>query len=177
MTVRGGRGGTARLASIVFAWLAITTFSGVLVETWLVYPNIFGDVPASLARSSEFFSEVGPGDVFPVLGAATLATGVVTAGLVWPWRAARLRVLAAVGVNLVGEFGFSAWFFWPRNQVLFTEGAAVHPAGELARVAWEFETGHWLRLAMCAVTAVLAFAALLRMVERAGAPAPVREPV
>ena len=175
--MRGGRPGVARLAAIVFAWLAITTFSGVLVETWLIYPNIFGDVPTSLALSSEFFSEVGPGDVFPVLGATTLVTGVVTAVVVWPWRAARLRVLAAVGVNLVGEFGFSAWFFWPRNQVMFTEGAAAHPAGELVRVAWEFETGHWLRLAMCAMTAVLAFAALLRMIERNDAPSPVRERV
>ena len=167
----------ARAVSIVFAWVAITTFSGVLIETLLIYPNIFADVPASLARSTAFFAEVGPGDVFPVLGLATLVTGVATIAVTWRLRPVRLRASAAVAVALVGEFGFSAWFFWPRNTVMFVEGPAVHSAGELVRVAWEFETGHWLRLAMCAVTAVLAFAALLRMVERAGAPAPVREPV
>lgn len=159
------RPGLARFMSIVFAWLAITTFSGVLIETLLVYPNIFRDVPASLALSMEFFSEVGPGDVFPVLGMATLVAGVLAVWLVWPWRGARARALGAVAVNLAGEFAFSAWYFWPRNTVMFVEGARVHPAEVLERVAWEFETGHWLRLAMCAVTAALAFSALLQVVE------------
>lgn len=163
----------ARAASVVFAWVAITTFSGVLIETLLIYPNIFGDVPASLARSSEFFSEVGPGDVFPVLGPATLVTGLLTVALAWSLRPARLLALAAVAVALVGEFGFSAWFFWPRNTMMFVEGPAVHPAAELVRVAGEFENGHWLRLAMCAATAVLAFSALLRVLAERRADAPV----
>lgn len=167
----------ARAVSIVFAWVAITAFSGVLIETLLIYPNIFGDVPASLVRSTGFFSEVGPGDVFPALGLATLLTGLATIAVTWPLRPARIRALAAVAVALVGEFGFSAWFFWPRNTVLFVEGPAVHPAGELVRVAWEFETGHWLRLAVCGVTAVLAFSALLRVLAGRREAAPVRENV
>lgn len=171
------RTGPARAVSIGFAWMAMTTFSGVLIETLLIYPNIFADVPASLMRSTGFFSEVGPGDVFPVLGLATLVTGVLTVVVTWPLRAARLRALVAVAVTLAGEFGFSAWFFWPRNTVMFVEGPAVHSAGELARVAWEFETGHWLRLASCAVTAVLAFSALLRVVAGRRGAAPVPEVV
>lgn len=167
----------ARAVSIVFAWVAITTFSGVLIETLLIYPNIFADVPASLVRSTVFFSEVGPGDVFPVLGLATLVTGVATIAVTWPLRPARLRASAAVVVALVGEFGFSAWFFWPRNTVMFVEGPAVHPAGELVRVAGEFEAGHWLRLALCGVTAVLAFSALLRVLAGRRAVAPVEEVV
>ncbi|MDN5917503.1 MAG: DUF1772 domain-containing protein [Pseudonocardia sp.] len=167
----------ARAVSIVFAWVAITTFSGVLIETLLIYPNVFADVPTSLARSTEFFSEVGPGDVFPVLGLTTLLTGLLTIVVTWPLRPARLRALGAVAVTLLGEFGFSAWFFWPRNTVMFVEGPAVHPAGELARVAWEFETGHWLRLALCGVTAVLAFSALLRVLAGRREAASVREVV
>lgn len=165
----------ARAVSIVFAWVAITTFSGVLIETLLIYPNIFGDVPTSLARSTEFFSEVGPGDVFPVLGLATVVTGLLTIAVTWSLRPARLRALAAVAVALVGEFGFSAWFFWPRNTVMFVEGPAVHPADELVRVASEFESGHWLRLAMCGATAVLAFAALLPVLAGQRADAPAQE--
>jgi hypothetical protein len=153
-----------RVVSIVFAWTAITTFSGVLIETLLIYPNIFADVPASLTRSTAFFSEVGPGDVFPVLGMATLVSGLLTVAVAWTLRTVRIRALAAVAVAAGGEFAFSAWFFWPRNTVLFVEGPAVHPATELVRVAWEFETAHWLRLAMCGVTAVLAFSAMLRVV-------------
>lgn len=164
-----------RAVSIVFAWVAITTFSGVLIETLLIYPNIFADVPASLARSTAFFSEVGPGDVFPVLGLATLVTGVATIAVTWRLRPARLRALAAVAVALVGEFGFSAWFFWPRNTVMFVEGPAIHPAGELVRVAWEFETGHWLRLALSGVAALLAFSALLRVLAGRREVAPVGE--
>ncbi|MFP5072768.1 DUF1772 domain-containing protein [Pseudonocardia nantongensis] len=168
----------ATAVSIVFAWVAITTFSGVLIETLLIYPNIFADVPTSLVRGTAFFSEVGPGDVFPVLGLATLVTGVATIAVTSRLRAARFRALAAVAVTLAGEFGFSAWFFWPRNTVMFVEGPAVHAAGELVRVAWEFETGHWLRLALCGVTAVLASSALLRVLAGRGeAAAPVREVV
>jgi hypothetical protein len=168
----------ARAVSIVFAWVAIMTFSGVLIETLLIYPNIFGEVPASLAWSTEFFSEVGPSDVFPVLGLATLVTGLLAVAVTWTFRPARIRALAAVAVTLLGEFGFSAWYFWPRNTVMFVEGAAVHGDAELVRVAWEFETGHWLRLAMCGLTAVLAFSALLWVVagQRRGA-APVAEVV
>jgi hypothetical protein len=153
----------ARAVSILFAWMAITTFSGVLIETLLIYPNIFGDVPASLTRSTAFFSEVGPGDVFPVLGLTTLVAGLLTTALTWSLRPARIRAVVAVAVTAIGEFAFSAWFFWPRNTVMFVEGPAMHPATHLVRVAWEFETGHWLRLAMCGVTAVLAFSALLRV--------------
>lgn len=163
--------------SVVFAWVAITTFSGVLIETLLIYPNIFGDVPTSLVRSTEFFSEVGPGDVFPVLGIATLATGLLTVVTTWRLRSARLRALIAVAVVLVGEFGFSAWFFWPRNTVMFVEGPAVHAADELVRVAWEFETGHWLRLLMCGVTAVFAFGTLLRVLAVPQVNAPVQQAV
>lgn len=149
--------------SVVFVWVAITTFSGVLIETLLIYPNIFGDVPASLVRSTEFFSEVGPGDVFPVLGMATLVTGLLTVATTWRLRPARSWALMAVAAAVVGEFGFSAWFFWPRNTLMFVEGPAFHATDELVRVAWEFETGHWLRLVLCGVTAVLAFGTLLRL--------------
>ncbi len=163
--------------SVVFAWVAITTFSGVLIETLLIYPNIFGDVPESLVRSSEFFSEVGPGDVFPVLGMATLVTGLLTVATTWRLRPARFRALIAVAVVLVGEFGFSAWFFWPRNTVMFVDGPAVHATDELIRVAWEFETGHWLRLVLCGVTAVLAFGTLLRVIAAPQVSTPIEQVV
>lgn len=158
--------GLTRFVPILFAWLAITTFAGVLIETLLLYPNIFSDVPGSLVHSTEFFSEMGPGDVFPVLGMTTLVAGILTVGLVWSHPGARRRALVAVAVTLIGEFAFSAWYFWPRNTVMFEEGPAVHSTEVLVQAAAEFQSGHWLRLAMCAVTAVLAFSAHLQVIER-----------
>jgi hypothetical protein len=46
---------------------------------------------------------------------------------------------------------------------MFIEGPAVHDTAYLQQVAAEFQAGHWVRVAAGAVTAVLAFTAMLRM--------------
>ncbi|MGW5052645.1 DUF1772 domain-containing protein [Actinokineospora sp. NPDC004072] len=154
---------SARLAvSVAYAWIALVAFGGIAVETIVIYPNVFHDAPASLAESVEFFTITGPADFFPVIGLVTAVAGVATAVLLRRVEQARWWIAASLGTLVVGEWLFSMVFFWPRNDIMFEEGIAVHAAEFLQRTADEFQTGHWFRLGMSAVTAALAFTGLLR---------------
>lgn len=146
----------------LFAGLAVLSFGGIGVETSIVYPNVFHDVPDSLAEASEFFAVVGPGDVLPPLGALTLLAALVAVGTAWRITAARRRLGAGLLTLLGGEFLFSVVYFWPRNEIMFDEGTAVHSVEFLRRTATEFETAHWVRLTVSGVTAVLAVTGFLR---------------
>jgi hypothetical protein len=96
------------------------------------------------------------------MGAATVVAAVASSLMLWRVRTARWWVAGSLATLLVGEFLFSALYFWPRNDIMFEEGAAVHSAEFLRQTAVEFETGHWFRLAFSAVTATLAFIGFLR---------------
>ncbi|GGS34156.1 DUF1772 domain-containing protein [Actinokineospora fastidiosa] len=150
------------VVAAAFTWIAMLSFGGILVETIVIYPNVFHDPPASLASAVDFFTVTGPADLFPPLGAATGIAALAALALAWRTRA-RLWFAAALLCLVVGEFLFSMLFFWPRNDIMFEEGLAVHTAEVLRRTAVEFETGHWVRLAMSAVTATLGFVGLLRL--------------
>lgn len=151
------------LSSLVSAGYAFATsfaFSGIAVETIVIYPNVFRDVPDSLARASGFFTVTGPADLFPPLGLASLLLAVATLIVCWPVRRARGWIIAALAVWVVADFLFSVLYFWPRNEIMFTQGPGVHSDATLARTAVEFETGHWGRMAGSAVTAAFAYVAM-----------------
>ncbi|MBF6177325.1 anthrone oxygenase family protein [Nocardia otitidiscaviarum] len=146
-----------------YVWIAMVAFGGIAVETIIIYPNVFHDVPASLAEASDFFEVTGPADFFPPMGALTVLAAVASTVLAWRVPGARWWLLGSLGSLVLGEFLFSALYFWPRNEIMFDEGAAVHSTEVLRRTATEFENGHWVRLAMSGVTAVLAFIGFLRV--------------
>lgn len=85
--------------SAVYAWIATVACSAIAVETIVIHPNVFHDVPASLAEASAFFEVTGPADFFRPLGAATIVTAVASTVLVWRVRAAG----APVGRGEPGE--------------------------------------------------------------------------
>jgi hypothetical protein len=145
-----------------YVWIAMVAFGGIAVETVVIYPNVFHDPPASLARAVEFFTVTGPADLFPPMGAATVVAAVAGLLVSWRVRTARWWVAGSLGTLLVGEFLFSVLYFWPRNDIMFEDGIAVHSAEFLRQTAVEFETGHWFRLAFSAVTATSAFIGFLR---------------
>lgn len=49
---------------VVLVWTAMMSFGGVAAETVMLYPNIFGDPPASLDRAREFLVAGGPVTTF-----------------------------------------------------------------------------------------------------------------
>ncbi|TCP48503.1 uncharacterized protein DUF1772 [Tamaricihabitans halophyticus] len=148
--------------SAAYVWIAMVAFGGISVETIVIYPNVFHNVPSSLAQSMEFFTVTGPADFFPPMGLVTAIAAVATVALLWRARPARWWVTASLGSLAIGEWLFSVLYFWPRNDLMFEEGIAVHTAEVLRQTAVEFETGHWLRLGMSALTATLAFVGFLR---------------
>jgi hypothetical protein len=162
------------VALVVLVWTTMMSFGGVAAETVMLYPNIFGDPPASLDRAREFLAAAGPSDYFPPLGATVVLSGL--AATVLSWRDPRLRwwVAGATAVFVACEFLFSALFFWPRNEIMFVDPVGTHSSEYLRQVAQEFVAGHRVRLAGGAVSTALAFTALLRGVrtgaERVGTP-------
>jgi hypothetical protein len=150
-------------ASVLYVWVAMVVFGGILVETIIIYPNVFHDVPASLAGSMEFFVVTGPADFLPPMEAVTVVAAVVTLLVVRQVPRARLWIGGSLVSLVLGESLFSMLYFWPRNDIMFEEGVAVHSVEFLRQTAMEFESGHWVRLAMSGVTAALAFTGLLRL--------------
>jgi hypothetical protein len=146
---------------IALVWAAMMSFGGVAAETVMLYPNIFGDAPASLHRAREFMVAGGPSDYFPPLGASVVVLSLVATVLTW--RDPRLRwwIVGAAAVFVACEFLFSVVFFWPRNEIMFVDPVGTHSPAYLRQVAEEFVAGHWVRLAGGAVTAASAFTALL----------------
>ena len=158
------------IALVAMVWAAMMSFGGVAAETVMLYPNIFGDAPASLDRAREFLVAGGPSDYFPPLGATVVVASL--AATVLTWRDPRLRwwIAGAAVVFVACEFLFSVLFFWPRNDIMFVDPPGTHTAEYLRRVADEFVAGHWVRLAGGAVTSALSFTALL-LWARGSAPA------
>ena len=151
------------IATVAFAAVAMVAFGTLLSETLLLYPNIFAEVPQSLDLALEFMSVTTPSDVLPPLGALTVATALAAVLLTLRRPAVRLWTAGAAAALVIGEFVFSALFFWPRNHIMFVEGSDVHDAARLQQVATEFQAGHWVRVAAGAITAALAFGGMLRM--------------
>lgn len=158
------------VALIALVWTAMLSFGGVAAETVMLYPNVFGDAPASLDRAREFLVAGGPSDYFPPLGATVVVSSL--AATVLTWREPRLRwwIIGSAAVFIACEFLFSVLFFWPRNDIMFVDPVGTHSPEYLRQVAEEFVAGHWVRVAGGAVTSALAFTALLRWV-RSTAPA------
>ncbi|WP_144120830.1 DUF1772 domain-containing protein [Catellatospora sichuanensis] len=158
---------------IALVWTSMLSFGGVAAETVMLYPNIFADPPASLERAREFIIAGGPSDYFPPLGASVVVSSLAATVLTWRDRGLRWWLAGAAATFLACEFLFSAVFFWPRNEIMFVDPVGTHTPEYLRQVAAEFVAGHWVRVAGGAVTAVLAFTALLRRarVTAPGAPA------
>lgn len=148
-----------------YLWIVMTVFGAIVLETFMVYPNVFSDPPASLERTMEFLVATGPNDFFPPLGVASWVLGAAALVLNWRRPAVRWLLLLSLGM-LVAEGVVSMLYFWPRNTIMFSEGLAVHSADYLRQVAAEFETWHALsRLVFNAVAAVAAFAGFLKAYE------------
>jgi hypothetical protein len=164
-----------RLTTIVLialVWASMMSFGGVAAETVMLYPNIFGDAPASLDRARAFLVDGGPSDYFPPLGASVVLTAVAAVILTWRVRRLRWWVVVAAAVFIACEFLFSVLFFWPRNDIMFVDPPGTHTPEYLRQVAGEFVAGHRVRLIGGAVTSAFAFAALLSWVRGNARPAP-----
>lgn len=144
-----------------YLWVMMVLFGAIVLETLMVYPNVFADPPQSLGLTMEFLSVTGPSDVFPPLGLASWVLGAVAVLLCWGQRDARWWTVLSVAM-IACEGVASILYFWPRNETMFVEGLEVHSAEYLVQVAHEFETWHWAsRMGFNVVAVVAAFVAFL----------------
>ncbi|WP_214406424.1 DUF1772 domain-containing protein [Pseudonocardia lacus] len=143
--------------ALLVALAAVTTvyFGGIAAETAVLYPNIFRDPPESLVAAREFLVAASPSSFFPPLGLTIIVAGAAAVLLTWRAPGVRWRIVAAAAVFLCCEFLFSAWFFWPRNTIMFVDPVGTHPDEYLRAVAAEFTAGHWVRVIGSAATAAL----------------------
>jgi hypothetical protein len=146
-------------ASATYCWLMMILLGAIILETFMVYPNVFADPPASLRLAMEFLAVSGPSDFFPPLGFACWLFGAAALVLCWPHRRVRWLLVLSLAM-IVAEGVASITFFWPRNDIMFVEGPAVHSAETLVKVAKEFETWHWRsRMGFNLISAAAAFVA------------------
>ncbi len=153
-----------RIAFIVllsYLWVMMILLGSIMLETFMVYPNIFHDPPDSFATALEFMKVRAPHDFYPPLGLFSWVTGAASLIVGWKVRPARYWIVVSLAM-IVGEGLVSMVFFWPRNTIMFIEGPAVHSAEVLRRTALEFQRLHWLRVGFNAIGSAAMFTAFLK---------------
>jgi hypothetical protein len=144
-----------------YLWITMILLGSIVMETFLVYPNVFHDPPRSLEVALAFMQVRAPSDFFPPLGFISWVTGAGAIAAGWRTRAARPWIVASVAM-IVWEGFFSMAFFWPRNTIMFVEGPAVHSVEMLKRTAHEFQALHWGRMALNVANAAFIFVGFLK---------------
>jgi hypothetical protein len=146
-----------------YLWVMMILLGAIVLETFMIYPNVFADPPASLELAMDFMSVSAPNDFFPPLGFLSWVLGAGTLVLGWRVKEARWWIAFSL-LMIVCEGVTSMLYFWPRNEIMFVEGSEVHSAEYLKQVAREFETWHWRsRMGFNALAAVSAFVGFLRI--------------
>lgn len=146
---------------LIYLWIMMILLGSIVLETFMVYPNIFYNPPESLATGLDFMKIRAPNDFFPPLGFISWVAGLGSLILGWRVKSARYWILASL-LMIVAEGAFSMAFFWPRNAIMFVEGSAVHSADFLRQTAQEFQNLHWARLAFNALSAAFIFVGFLK---------------
>jgi hypothetical protein len=145
-----------------YLWIMMVLLGAIVLETFMVYPNIFADPPRTLELGMDFLSVRAPNDFFPPFGFVSWVLGGAAVVAGWRLPSARPWLLASVAM-IMCEGIASMTLFWPRNTIMFVEGTDLHSAEYLRQVAREFETLHWLRLVFNALSAAFAFVGFLRV--------------
>ena len=65
---------------LVYLWTMMILLGAMVLETFMVYPNIFHDPPRSLELAMEFMAVRGPDDFFPPLGFLSWVAGAGSRG-------------------------------------------------------------------------------------------------
>ena len=146
---------------LAYLWVMMILLGSIVLETFMIYPNIFVDPPASFEVALDFMSVRSPHNFFPPLGLLSWVLGAASLILGWRVQSARYWIIASV-LMIVGEGLASMAFFWPRNTIMFVEGPAVHSAEFLRQTAREFENLHWLRVGFNVAGSALIFTGFLK---------------
>lgn len=152
---------TVPLAVIgTYAAVASFAFAAAVTETIMLYPNIFRDVPDSLAMTEQFMSAVAVGDVMRPLGGLLTLCALVACIVSFRYRLGRNWLIASLVSLVSGQFLLSILYLWPRASILFDD-RSQHTLDEIERAATQFQIGEVVRIVACLATAAFAIAATL----------------
>lgn len=142
-------------------WVQWILLGSILVNTFMLYPNIFHNIPESLELGMEFMAVASPHTYFPPLGATSIITGILALILAWRTKPARYWILFSI-LMIVLEGATSILFEWPRNEILFIGGADVHSVEFLKQTAKEFLFVHGFRVACNITGSILMFVGFIK---------------
>jgi uncharacterized membrane protein len=114
----------------------------------------------------DFMKVASPHTYFPPLGFVSWVTGVLAILFSWHYKNARVLIIVSV-LMMFAEGAASVIWEWPRNEIMFIEGSAIHSAEVLQQTYNEFILVHWFRVLCNIVGSILIFFGFLR-VYRAG---------
>lgn len=144
-----------------YLWVTLMMLGAFALEVFMVYPNIFHDVPNSLETTMDFMTEASPHTFFPPLGFISWLTGL--GALILGWRVKSARYWIAGSIIVMIFLGFISMVFeWPRNEIMFIEGELVHSVDFLKQTAREFLIINWFRVACNTIGAILVFKGFLQ---------------
>ncbi|MDN4524126.1 hypothetical protein [Fictibacillus fluitans] len=149
------------LSILSHLWVQWIMLGSILADTFMLYPNIFYNVPQSLQTGMDFMKVASPHTYFPPLGAASIVTGILALALGWRFKVARYWILFSM-LMIVVEGAVSMIFEWPRNEIMFIEGTKMHSAAFLQQTAHEFLIVHWFRVAFNIIASILIFIGFMR---------------
>ncbi|WP_152658175.1 hypothetical protein [Oceanobacillus sp. CFH 90083] len=142
-------------------WVQWILLGSILVDTFMLYPNIFHNIPESLELGMEFMEVASPHTYFPLLGAASILTGILALVLAWKVNSSRYWILFSI-LTIVLEGATSMVFEWSRNEILFIEGADIHSVGFLKQTAQEFLIVHGFRVTYNIIGSILIFIGFIK---------------
>lgn len=142
-------------------WVQWIMLGSMLVNTFLLYPNIFNDVPKSLETAMEFMEVASTHTYFPPIGMASIITGILALILGWKVKSARVWIFWSM-LMIVIEGAISIVFEWPRNEIMFLEGTDVHSIAFLKETAKEFVLIHSIRVGTNIVGSILIFIGFMK---------------
>ncbi|WP_099157677.1 hypothetical protein [Virgibacillus ndiopensis] len=149
------------LSLVSHLWIQWIMLGSILLDTFMVYPNIFQNIPESFEVSLDFMAVASPHTYFPPLGLSSIVTGILASILAWKAKHARYWNLLSMGMIFL-EGVTSMIFEWPRNEIMFIEGKAVHSIEFLKQTAKEFLVVHGFRVAFNIIGSILMFIGFIK---------------
>jgi uncharacterized membrane protein len=130
-------------------------------ESVVLAPNLQG-APISLEHARGFYHVTNPGMFFRVLSPVTQLFLLVALVCNWkPTPGTRWRLAGALALAILADV-ITFKFHYPRNAILFIAPLTNTPA-DLNRVAAEWATGNYVRIAVLVIVVVLAMASMIRI--------------
>ncbi|MFZ4453679.1 hypothetical protein [Salibacterium aidingense] len=145
----------------VHLWIQLILLGSIFLDTFMVYPNIFHNIPASFDTAMDFMAVASPGTFFPPLGFLSIVSGAAAVVFSWNIKHVRYWILSSM-LMIILEGVSSILFAWPRNEIMFVEGSDMHSTAILIQTAREFLVVHGFRVACNIAGSILIYIGFLR---------------